>query len=81
VANTLVLVDGARVALAGIVIGGVAALALGRVLARFTFQVSALDPVTFLVAPLLLGAATLLATFVPAHRATRVDPLRVMRAD
>ena len=77
----LVLRDGARLALAGIVIGGVAALALGRVLARFTFHVNVLDPVTFTAAPLLLGGAALLATFLPAHRATRVDPLRVMRAD
>ena len=77
----LVLREGARLALVGILIGGVAAVALSRALARFVFQVGTPDPVTFAVAPLLLGSAALLATFLPAHRATRVDPLRVLRSD
>ncbi|MGH7720226.1 MAG: FtsX-like permease family protein, partial [Gemmatimonadaceae bacterium] len=77
----LVLREGARLALAGIVVGGAAAVALSQVLDRFVFQISTLDLVTFTAAPALLATATLLAAFVPAHRATRVDPLRVLRAD
>jgi putative ABC transport system permease protein len=49
-------------------------------LTRFLFQVSALDIVTFKAAPARLGTATLLATFLPARRATRVDPMLVIRA-
>lgn len=76
----LVLGDGLRLAVIGIMIGGIAAAALGRLLTRFVFQVSTLDLVTFTVAPMLLGAAALLATFLPAQRATRVDPMRVLRS-
>ena len=77
----LVLREGGRLALIGIAIGGVVAVALGMVLGRFVFQISALDVVTFVAAPILLVSATLLATYVPARRATRVDPIRVLRAD
>lgn len=76
----LVLGDGVRLAVIGIGIGGVAAAALSRLLARFVFQISTLDVVTFTVAPILLAVATLLATFLPAQRATRVDPMRVLRS-
>jgi putative ABC transport system permease protein len=75
----LLLGDGARMALVGIAIGAIAAAALSRLLTRFLFQVSALDIVTFTIAPVLLGTATLLATFLPARRATRVDPMRAIR--
>jgi putative ABC transport system permease protein len=77
----LVLREGARLTLLGLLIGGIAAVVASRALTRFVFQVGTLDPVTFTVAPLLLGSAALLATFLPAHRATRVDPLRVLRSD
>lgn len=69
----------AVIALIGTLLGGVLAVALGRLLARFAFQISALDLVTFVAAPLLLISATLLAMYVPARRATRVDPVRVLR--
>jgi putative ABC transport system permease protein len=76
----LLIGDGVRIALVGIAIGAVAAAALSRLLTRFLFQVGALDIVTFTAAPALLGTATLLATFLPARRATRVDPMHVIRA-
>jgi putative ABC transport system permease protein len=76
----LVLGDGVRLALIGIGIGGVAAAALSRLLTRFVFQISTLDAVTFTVAPILLGVAALLATFLPAQRATRVDPMLALRS-
>jgi putative ABC transport system permease protein len=76
----LVLGDGLRLALTGIVIGGVAAAALSRLLTRFVFQVGTIDVVAFTVAPVLLGSAALLATFLPAQRAARVDPMRVLRS-
>ena len=79
--RNLVLRHGVRLALIGIVIGGAVAAALSRVLTRFVFQISTLDLVAFLVAPLLLASSVLLATYLPARRATRVDPMRVLRAD
>jgi hypothetical protein len=57
------------------------ALALSRLLTRFVFGISAVDPVTFLLAPVLLGVASLVAVLIPAHRATRVDPMSALRAD
>ena len=77
----LVVGDGVRLAVVGIVIGGIAAAALSRLLTRFIFQISTLDVVTFTVAPLLLGSAAVLATVLPARRATRVAPLRVLQSD
>jgi putative ABC transport system permease protein len=77
----LVLNEGGRLALTGIVIGGIAAVASSRLLARFVFQISPLDVVTFTVAPILLASAALLATLIPAQRAARVDPMRTLRAE
>ena len=77
----MVLREGGRLALTGIVIGGVTAAALSRLLTRFVFQVSTLDAVTFVAVPVLLASAALLAALVPANRATRADPMRALRAD
>jgi putative ABC transport system permease protein len=77
----LVLRDAGWLTLMGIAIGAAAAAALSGTLSRFVFQVSTLDLVTFTAAPLLLGLAALVATLIPAHRATRVDPIRVLRVD
>ncbi len=77
----LVLSEGARLALQGVVLGTVASAALSRTLSRFVFQISVLDPVTFFVTPLVLALAVILATWLPAHRASRVDPMRVLRVD
>lgn len=58
----------------------VAVATLGT-LTRFVLQIGTLDLVAFVAAPLLLVAAALLATLIPAHRVGRVDPMRVLRAD
>jgi putative ABC transport system permease protein len=68
-------------AVIGILIGGVGAVALSRVMTRFVFQISTLDAVTFLVVPIVLASAMLLATFIPAHRAARVDPMQALRSE
>jgi ABC-type antimicrobial peptide transport system permease subunit len=77
----LVIGEGARLALLGIAIGGVLTAALSSVLSRFVVQTGALDPTTFVVASLALGLAALLATFIPAHRAARADPMQALRSD
>jgi putative ABC transport system permease protein len=79
--RSLVLREGARVALLGIVAGGLGAVATSRLLPRLVFGISRFDPVTFVAAPLLLASAVAVATMLPARRAARVDPMRVLRAE
>jgi predicted permease len=71
----------AGVAAAGVVLGLVGSLALTRMMGAILFGVSARDPVTFAGAPLLLVAVAALATWLPARRAARVDPIEALRAE
>ena len=64
---------------AGIVAGLVGALALTRVMASLLFGISATDFVTFFAVPLILAAVAFLATYLPAWRATQVDPVVALR--
>jgi len=70
---------GLRLALAGVAAGFIASLALMRILRSFLYGVSALDPVTYVSVAVILIAVGLLASYVPARRATRVDPLIALR--
>jgi predicted permease len=70
---------GLRLAVAGTVIGAAGALVLTRFLSGLLFGVSSMDPLTFLAMAAALGAVTLLACYVPARRASRVDPLVALR--
>jgi putative ABC transport system permease protein len=75
----LVLGQAARVALLGIVIGIAAALGLTRLMTSLLFGVSATDPVTFVGVASLLTLVALCASFLPARRAMRVDPMVALR--
>jgi putative ABC transport system permease protein len=75
----LVLVQGTRLTLLGVAIGVLAALTLSRLLGALLFGVSATDPLTFAGVAGLLAVVALLACFIPARRATRVDPTVALR--
>jgi putative ABC transport system permease protein len=70
---------GIRLALLGTLVGTAGALALTRFLSTLLFGVSSLDPLTFAAMALALIAVTLLACYVPARRAAKVDPLIALR--
>jgi len=77
----LIVGQGLKLVLSGIVIGVVSAVALQRVIGKLLFGVSPTDPLTFGVIAFLLIAVALLACWMPARRAMKVDPLRALRSE
>ena len=77
----LVLRQGLRLTLIGTAIGLALALAASKLLASLLAGVSSRDPAVYLLAPVLLAAVSLLACYVPARRAARVDPMEALRHD
>ena len=75
----LVLNQGARMAALGVLIGLAASLAITRLISTLLFGISATDPLTFVSVAALLSVVALLASYIPARRATRVDPLVALR--
>jgi ABC-type lipoprotein release transport system permease subunit len=75
----LILRESLAIALAGILAGLLGAVALTRWLGSLLFEVSPLDPLTFMTMPLLLLAVVLLSSALPAERAARVDPLKALQ--
>lgn len=75
----LIIGQGVKLVIAGVVIGVAGALALSRVMASLIYGVSATDPLTFIAISLLLVSVALLACYIPARRATKVDPMVALR--
>jgi putative ABC transport system permease protein len=75
----MVLLQGLKLALAGVAAGMIAAFALTRLLSNLLFAVAATDPATYVVIPAMLLAVALLACYIPARRAMQVDPAVSLR--
>jgi putative ABC transport system permease protein len=75
----LVFGEGFRLIVAGVVAGALAAVALSHVFSSFLFGVRPADPLTLIGVGVLFVGVALLACWVPAHRAVRVDPLEALR--
>jgi predicted permease len=72
--------DGLRLAVVGLTIGVLLALALSRTMTTLLYETTGTDPVTFAAAIGVLGAAALLASYLPARRASRIPPVEALRA-
>jgi ABC-type antimicrobial peptide transport system permease subunit len=77
----LILREGVMLASIGLAAGVAGALAAGRALTTMLFGVTATDPITFGVVSLALAAAAAVASYLPARRAARVDPMQALRAE
>ena len=77
----LVIVEGMPPALVGVAAGTIAALASAKVMRTLVFGVSASDPLTLVAVGAMLALVALMASLVPAYRALRLDPVKVLRAE
>ncbi|HXY60738.1 MAG TPA: ABC transporter permease [Chthoniobacterales bacterium] len=77
----MIMREGSIMLISGVAIGLLLAMATGKILSGMLYQVSALDPIAFTVAPLVLAVAALIATWLPARRATQVNPIQALRTE
>ncbi|HXW07394.1 MAG TPA: ABC transporter permease [Vicinamibacterales bacterium] len=77
----LVIGNGMTLAIVGLIVGVPAALALSRLMAGLLSGVTSSDPLTYVAVVVLLGASALLASYLPARRATRIDPIIALRTE
>ena len=79
--RSLVVWQGMQLAIAGVILGVCAAFGLTRLIASFLFGVKSWDPLVFVIVPITLAAVALLAVWLPATRASRLDPMAALRVD
>jgi putative ABC transport system permease protein len=75
----LILLNGVKLAAAGLLLGLVATFVFGRALSSLLYQVGLFNPLTLITTALLLSGAVLLASYLPARRAAKVDPMVALR--
>ena len=76
----MIMGEGSIMLLSGVALGLLLAIATAKILSGILYGVGALDPIAFTVAPLVLTTAALIATWLPARRATRINPVQALRA-
>jgi len=77
----MIMREGSIMLFSGIIIGLLLAIATAKILSGILYGIRALDPIAFTVAPLVMTIAALIATWLPARRATRVDPVQALRSE
>ena len=77
---TMIVLDGLRLAVFGLALGVLLAVGLSRTIATMLYETTGTDPVTFAAVIGVLGAAALLASYLPARRASRIPPVEALRA-
>ena len=77
--RTMIVLQGMRLAIVGVIIGVSFAFSLTRFISSFLFSIKPWDPVSFIAVPIVLSAVALLAVWFPARRASRVDPVDALR--
>ena len=77
----MVVRQGLKVTTVGVILGLLGAFGLTRVMSSVLFGVSATDPATFVLVPLTLVAVSVLASYIPARRASHIDPNEALRAE
>jgi putative ABC transport system permease protein len=77
----MVIGDGSRVVLAGIAVGILAAMIVGRLVATLLAGVTSSDPITFIAVAVSLVTVALAASYIPARRASRIDPATALRTE
>jgi ABC-type antimicrobial peptide transport system permease subunit len=77
--KNMVIFQGMRLAIVGVVVGIAASFGLAKLIASLLFGVTAWDPAVFVTAPVVLTLVALIAAWIPARRASRVDPIDALR--
>jgi ABC-type antimicrobial peptide transport system permease subunit len=77
----MIMAEGFVMLASGLVVGLLLAVATGKILSGILYEVSALDPIAFTVAPLMLAIAAVIATWLPARRAAQVNPIQALRTE
>ena len=77
----MIMREGSIMVITGVAIGLLLAMATGEILSRILYEVGPLDPAAFTVAPLVLIGAALIATWLPARRATQINPIQALRTE